>query len=349
MKKLIPKLRKTKKAAQAPSRITNDTVAEHRERVLAGGRKFKYPIQYARHKLVINTILICVVAVLLVLVVGWWQLYKNQNTSGFVYRVTRVIPVPVAQVDGEMVRYSDYLMKYRSAEYYLRSKERTTLTGEDGKRQLEYQKQRTMENVVADAYARKIAKEKQVTVTSEEVDAALLRDRSVDGSVFSQSTQDAVIRDYYDWSPDEYRDVMEARLLRQKVAYEVDDKAEAAINKVKQVTAASKDKSFQELMEAVRVEVKDISYGTSGLVPKSNQDGGLAQAASKLEVGATSEVVRSTSGDGYYIVRLLEKNDTQVNYEYFRVPLTELANRLKQLYADNKVSYFISVKKPNEE
>ena len=56
----MKKLRRKKRSAEAeqPSRITNETVAEHRERILAGGRRFKYPVQYARHRLVINTIII---------------------------------------------------------------------------------------------------------------------------------------------------------------------------------------------------------------------------------------------------------------------------------------------------
>ena len=84
-------------------RITNETVAEHREKILAGGRRFKYPVQYAKHRLVINTIVISVVALLLVVFVVWWQLYSMQNTSTFFYRITRVIPLPVASVDGQPV------------------------------------------------------------------------------------------------------------------------------------------------------------------------------------------------------------------------------------------------------
>jgi hypothetical protein len=86
-----------------PTRITSETIEQHREHILAGGRKFKYPIQYARHKLVINAILISVAAVIIALVVGWWQLYPQQNTSEFMYHVTKVIPVPVAYVDGQPV------------------------------------------------------------------------------------------------------------------------------------------------------------------------------------------------------------------------------------------------------
>src|SRR3989344_4195797 len=98
MKKL-PRLKRKKQADQKPSRITNETVAEHRERILAGGRRFKYPIQYARHRLVINTIIISLVALLLVIGIGWQQLFLAQNTGNFFYRVARVFPIPVASVD----------------------------------------------------------------------------------------------------------------------------------------------------------------------------------------------------------------------------------------------------------
>jgi hypothetical protein len=56
MKKIFKKKPKQKK--ELPTRITNDTVAEHREHVLAGGRKLKYPVQYTRSALVRNTIII---------------------------------------------------------------------------------------------------------------------------------------------------------------------------------------------------------------------------------------------------------------------------------------------------
>ena len=119
-KLLIKRLgRKQKEEKEAPSRITNETVAEHRERILAGGRKFKYPVQYARHRLVINAILVTLAALVLLAVIGWWQLYLVQNSSAFMYRITRILPVPVASVDGEYVPYRDYLVQYRGSEYYL--------------------------------------------------------------------------------------------------------------------------------------------------------------------------------------------------------------------------------------
>jgi hypothetical protein len=40
----------TDEALENVPRITNETVAEHREKVLAGGRKFKYPVGTFVHK-----------------------------------------------------------------------------------------------------------------------------------------------------------------------------------------------------------------------------------------------------------------------------------------------------------
>jgi hypothetical protein len=96
MKKILNKIARRPEPEPLPNRITTETVAQHREQILAGGRKFKYPIQYAKHKLVINAILISIAALAALVFVGWWQLYPSQNTSEFMYRVTKFIPLPVA-------------------------------------------------------------------------------------------------------------------------------------------------------------------------------------------------------------------------------------------------------------
>ena len=76
MKRIKDKISKRSKKAQdtAPERITNETVAEHREKILAGGRRFKYPHQYARTRLIRNTILVVVAAIVALAGLIWWQL-----------------------------------------------------------------------------------------------------------------------------------------------------------------------------------------------------------------------------------------------------------------------------------
>src|SRR5882757_7659075 len=45
-------------------KITNETIAEHREDVLKGARKYKYPLQHSKHRIIIiSTVLLCVAVV----------------------------------------------------------------------------------------------------------------------------------------------------------------------------------------------------------------------------------------------------------------------------------------------
>ena len=342
MKKLLNKIRR-KPTAEETSRITTETIAAHRERILAGGRRFKYPVQYARHKLVINAIIITVATLLILVGVGYWQLYSAQNTSDFIYRVTRVLPLPVAVIDGQPVRYSDYLMKYRSSIHYLQDKERVNLKTEDGKRQSDFVKQQAMEDALADAYAMKLAKENNVTVSAAELETYLKQQRSSSDGDVSEATYDAVILDYYGWSPEEYRHAMETKLLRQKVTYEVDQKAKSVAEDIsKRITAGSLDmKVIAD--EVTKASNTQVVYGALGFVPKSNQDGGLAAAASKLQKGQISSIIKSATGEGYYYVKLVDINDTQVNYEYVHVPLTAFSRQLDAAKDNKKVTEYIKV------
>lgn len=342
MKKLSLKRRRAAKTA-IPTRITNETVAEHRERILAGGRRFKYPMQYARHRLVITTILVTIGALILISLVGWWQLYPAQNTSTFFYRITRVLPLPVANVDGEPVLYSDYLMYYNSSAHYLQQSEQVNFQTKDGKQQNSYIKRKTLDIAIANAYAKKLAEGLHITVSDERVDKVTQDARNTSTGRISQETYDASALSILGWTPDEYKKDARSKLLLQDVSFTIDS------------TAKQKEEKAAELIKAPGADFSAIAAqlggagngkvtaGTSGLVPLTNQDGGLATAAAKLQVGQVSSVIRTTAGDGYYFVKLLDRNTTQVNYQFLRIPLTEFTTRLTALKKAGKVHEYISV------
>jgi hypothetical protein len=343
MKRLSLRKRNANKQDTAPTRITNETVAEHRERILAGGRRFKYPMQYARHRLVLTTTLVVLAALLLLTAVGWWQLYSVQTTNTFFYRVTRVLPLPVASVDGESVRYGDYLMYLNSSMHYLRQSEQINLDSEDGKRQLAFQKRKNMDNVIAYSYARKLARELHIEVTNARVDKVIDEDRNTSNGRISQETYDTSTLSLLGWTPEEYRQAAKDALIRQDVSYAID-----AAAKQKQEVAANLLKQTDTDLDKVALQLggqgdAKVTSGASGLVPKSNRDGGLSSEAVKLEKGKISSVIKTTTGDGYYFVKLLDKNDTQISYSYIKIPLTAFAERLAQLKKDKKVHEYISI------
>lgn len=341
MKKLLPK-RLTKKKV-IPSRITNETVAEHRESILAGGRRFKYPMQYARHRLVFNTIIVAVVALIILIAVGWWQLYSVQNTSTFFYRVTRLLPLPVASVDGESVRYSNYLMYFNSPAHYLEQNEQLDLKSENGKRQVAYNKRKSMDSAIADAYAAKLAKGLDIKIDAAQIDKVIDSDRDTVNGRISQETYDTAISNILGWSPGENRQATKNKLLLQQVSYAIDtvaaSKRDKALTLVKQP-----DADFDKIAEQLGGEGEaQVISGISGMVPRTNHDGGRSAAAAKLEVGQTSGVIKTTTGDGYYFVKLLEKTDRELNYAYLRIPLTKFDEQLALLKKEGKVKEFITI------
>lgn len=347
MKKLSIKKRSTKTPTkkQIPSRITNETVAEHRERILAGGRKFKYPIQYSRHKLVINTVVIGVITIVFLTALVWWLLYYAQNTSDILYRLTKVVPVPVANVDGKSVRYSDYLSYYRSSMHYIISKEQQEFDAGGLKNQQDIIKSRSYDLAIRDSYAEKLADEKGITVTDDELDKFVDLQRKTSGSSVSDKTYDSVIMDYYGWTPDEYRHVLKGQLLRKKVEFAIDSTAEQLRDDVQAAINKDKKPNFDKIAKSIKqVNGVKVVSSTSGLVPKYNQkDGGLSQAANSLEVGDVSDAIKSTNGDGYYFVMLTDKKKDQLSYDYIKIPLTEFDKHLKQLKDDGKVNAYIEI------
>lgn len=341
MKKIVYRRKKNNQVAP-DSRITNETVAEHRERILAGGRKFKYPIQYAKHKLVINTVLIVLAAVSILCIVSYIQLYQLQNTNSFFYRLTKIVPVPVAIVDGEYVRYSDYLMYYRSSEHYLLQYDGIKKNTDSGQRQLDYIKRETMNNAIADAYAVKIAKENNLSVSDAEVNAVIDQDKNTQDGKISQEAYDASAQRILDWSIEEYKLVVKKGLLLHKAAYYIDKSAD---NKQKQIEELVKQSGadFNQIANKFSDGSSKVQAGSTGLIKIAGSFGGISAEAAKMEKGQVSGALKSSTGDGYYFVRLIEKTDTHVNYDFIHVPLTEFKARLEALKSSKKISEYVNI------
>lgn len=327
-----------------PSKITNDTIAEHREKILAGGRRYKYPFQYAKHKLVINASLIVLVSIIILGVVTWQQLYIAQNTSNLLYRVTKLLPLPVASVGDTQALYRDYLLNYRSPEHFLKNYWDTNQDSEKGKAQLEYAKRQALDTAIADAYARKIAAQKSISVSDAEIDAEVTHIRSAGNGQLTVEAYDASAQKFLGMSPSDTRDILRAGLLRSKVAFAIDDQAAALKNKTSELLTRYKN-DFDKVAAALNKEKADsVSVGVSGLIDQTDRLDGISVAdIAKLPKGEVSGPMKSVTGDGYYFVRVVEKNDRQVSFAFIRIPLTTFKQQLADLKEQGQVKEYIKI------
>lgn len=338
----IKKLAK-KSAPEAPSRITNETVAEHREQILAGGRRFKYPVQYARHKLVVNAILILLVSFGLLAAIGLQQLYLAQNSSEFMYRIAQIVPVPVATVANEPVRFSDYLMQYRGLEHYLSKYDEIKIDSPDGKTQLNHYRRESLNKAIAEAYAGKLAREQGIVVTDKDVDTVIDQQRNTANGRITQETYDASSLMMYGWTPSDYRQAFKRSLVRSKVAFAIDDIAKQRSHAAAELLKAGK--SFEEVATTLGGEgAAKVIAGISGPISTTSSFNGLnVSEIYKLQKDTVSSGLMSTTGDGYFYVKVVEKTDTQVNFQFVHIPLTVFNEKLENLKKTNQIHEFITV------
>lgn len=341
IRKLIDKVKKEKK----PSRITNDTIKEHRDEILSKGKKFKYPFQYAKHKLVVNTIIIGVAAMVFLVFLGWVELYKLQNMSDIMYRMTRVLPVPVAKVENEDVRYSDYLLIYRSSIAAIENQQ-GKLTDSDGDKLLiDQYKRQAMDNAQEFSYAIGLARDLGIEITQAQIQEAEKEHRVVDGVERSEESFANIIKNNFGISTKEYERLLKLSLIKKEVEIKIDEKALTLSEKVKEFLT----ENTEDFSAVTELDAKVLYDETGDFVDVANLDGGRAEQASKLEVGEISDRFVSRNGDGYYFVKLLEKNDGKVKYASVEIPFSELDDRMKNLFKDGKIFEYIELAMKKQE
>lgn len=345
MKNKISKIKSYRKKEAPKGSINRTNIEDHREATLESAKKFKYPRQQAKHIILITASVVAIVAAVVFVIVSWWQLYTAQTTSNFYYTATKVIPLPVAKVDDESVRYGDYLRRVRASIYYLENHEARDFSTEDGQRELIYTKKSNLEESEKSAFATKIIRENNITVSNEEIQKNINNTlNSKDGGVISERAFENSLKRYYNWSLDDYKQIVYERLALQKASFALDDKAKTKINDIK--TQLDKGADFKDLAKKKSDDEATKNKGGDSGTVKTNSvdDNGLIEAAKKLEVGQVSNVIGGV--DAYYVIKLDKKEDTTVRFSVIKIALKEFESQFNNLRDQNKIIEYIDV---NEE
>ena len=322
------------------AKITNTTLEEQRKEILNKGKKFKYPVQYSKNRLVINVLIIAGVILITGTGLLWYQLYQAQNTSEFIYRFTTVLPFPIARVDGERALYSDYLIEYR-ANMQIANVKKDEIEGASNTNALStLNKTKAMKNVIFNAYAQKKARELGITVSEKEISEVFDAQRKTRNTELTENELYKIAADNYGLSPSELRRIfIELPLLRRKVMAQIDKNAENLKNEVSKYLSENSN----NFSSAANKFGDKVEYSKPGKVLKINIDGGRAKVSADLKVGGVSEPFISNAGDGYYIVKLIEKNDNEVSYESIKIKFTEFNRQIESLEKEGKIKKYIKV------
>ena len=316
MKKKLKKIRENRLARREQKhittvpRITNENVAEHREEILSGARKYIYPLQHSKHRIVLLTTSLVLVTIMIFVASNVFLLYRKQSTSGFMYQVTKVLPYPVARTGNTLIAYENYLFELRHYIHYYETQQKLSFETEAGKDQLAAYKKRALDDVVNMAYIKILAEENGVEVTESEIDEQIRIAREQNRLGSSEEIFEDVLRDYWDWSIDDFRRSLRNELLTQKVARALDPDTETRAREALARLGAGEEFATIAAAYSDDVATKDAG-GEFGEVDPSNRNVSqqTVDTLLGLEVGQYSDVKVIPYENGYAleIVKNLEK------------------------------------------
>ena len=326
-------------------RITNETVNEHREDVLSSARKYIYPLQHSKHKIVRISLGIFAAVVLTFLVLTTLSLYKFQSTGGFVYDVTKVLPYPVAKAGSSWVSYESYLFELRRNMHYYTTQQQSDFSTKDGKAQLKLLKAQAMAQVVEDAYVKQLAQQNGVTVSDKQVDEqiTLLQNQNRLGNnprVFRD-----VLSQYWGWNEADFKRELKQQLLKQAVVTKLDTQANQQASKA--LVAVKSGQDFGQV--AAQYSDDAQTKGTGGQYPNpiASNDRNISPAITaelaKLKPGETSGIINT--GYTLEIVKVIEKNGDSVKAAHIQINLKDISAYTAKLQKEKPVHYYIKVEK----
>ncbi len=202
-------------------RITNENISEHREQVLKGARKYIYPLRHSTHTIVTVTLAVIVAAIIALFIYCSLALYRYYQYNTFVYRVTQVVPFPIAKADGRYVNYENYLFELRHYVHYYESQQQRNFAGADRDQLVLFRKQ-ALQKVIADTYVKDVAAKNHVSVSDKEVNARLDEVRQQNRLGGNNKVFADVLRDYWGWTVNDFKRSLKQEILSEKVSAKLD-------------------------------------------------------------------------------------------------------------------------------
>ena len=324
-------------------RITNETVGEHREEVLSSARKYIYPLQHSKHSVV--RISVGLLVFVLVVFFGFCGLglYKLQNTSGFIYDVTRVVPFPVAKTGKNWVSYESYLFELRRNMHYYHVQQQADFATKDGKAQLAHLKQQAMTQVIQDAYVKQLAASYQVSVSNQAVDYQVAVVRSENRLGSSDRALRTALNDYWGWSEADFKRELKQQLLAQAVVARLD----ASANAHAQAALAQLKKGADFGTLAGQVSDDPATKATSGQYPTAltlndpQVPPAITAELFKLKPGQVSGIINS--GYTLDIVKVLDVSGDSVHAAHIQFNFQPISTYTAPLQAKNPPHYYIKL------
>lgn len=319
--------------------------------VLERGSKHRKPLTLARHRVVKLTARISAAVIVAALILVGLLIYVGKNDGALVYGVSRVVPYPIARVNGDFVSYADYLFEVRSLKNVKANptgpasavQQPVDFSSEEGKAMLKDIQISSLDRAKSKVLVRQLAIEHKVSVSQDELNSAIndLIDSQGGRDKFSEA-----IGKFYGWSFDDFRDEFELDLLKQKLQLVLLPDANKSQLKTAEnlVKRARKGEDFAKLVAkfskdtASKADGGNLGYvgKDTAFVPE------FKDAALRLKKGEISDVV--VTSFGFHIIRATGQKGDEIKVSHILLAYgKDLEAVLRGQLATAKITNFIKL------
>lgn len=330
-------------SAAALPNITNETVAAHREEVLSSARKYIYPLQHSKHRVVKISVALLVTAILGFFTYCGLALYKFQSSSTFIYGVTQVLPFPVAKAGSSWVSYNSYLFELRHYMHYYQTQVKVDFTDKNGKQQLAEFKRRSLNQAITAAYVKQLATKNHVSVSSREVNDEITLVRSQNRLGGSDQVFKDVLNEFWGWSVNDFKRELSQQLLAQKVVTKLDTDTHARAQGALAQLQGGADFAAVAKQSSEDLATKGNGGEYAGLIDKSNRDIApqVTQQLFSLKPNQVSGII--DTGYSLEIVKVLELQGDKVRAAHISFNYKDINSYINPLAAQHPAKRFIKV------
>jgi len=352
IKKILEKRPRLRRKSQSESslaeviqnipRITNETVAEHREEVLSSARKYIYPLQHSKHRIVIISTIIFAVLMVLFFVFCMLALYRFNSTSTFMYRVTQVIPFPVAKTGSHFVAYENYLFELRHYVHYYQTQQKVDFNSKSGEQQLAAFRKTALQTVVRDAHVKELAEKHKVSVSERELNdqITLLRSQNRLGS--NDAAFEDVLREFWGWSIADFKRELKSQMLAKKIISKLDTETHSRAQNV--LSQINNGGDFAEIAKQVSddpgTKASGGDYGRA--IDRTNRDLApeVVNTLFQLQPNQVSGIVETPLG--LEILRVREADGSTVRASHIFFGFKNITTYTDPVKDKEKPRYFIT-------
>ncbi len=287
--------------------------------------------------IIAGTVIIGIILILVVFGVGIYR-YNWQNRPTQI--VTSIIPYPAAIVNwSHFITVNEFTDEVESIVNYRRKSPNNIDLTDEYKNELSKQ---VLDLMIENEIVKEQAKKYNLKVTSSEIYEEYNKTAEENGG--EQEFKNS-LKDYYNWTPEKYKEIIEIILLKEKL--------EEAIAKDDEMNKGAKEKAegvlkdleggadFVGLAKNFSDDGSAVNGGDLGFTPKdSGLPSELEDAAFSLEEGQISKIIKTKFG--YNIIKLEEKKDDQVHIRLILIHPVDFQNWLSEKKSQAKIFRFLA-------